>query len=125
MSTRAQTLRSNPTEAEKRLWRLLYTFRTKGYHFRKQSQVGDYFPDFVCHHARLIIEVDGGQHYTDAGLTHDANRDAFLRSRGYEILRYSNLDVLNNPDGVFDSIALALASRPASSRHQIMDGKTA
>jgi len=125
MSTRAKALRSVPTEAEKRLWRLLYAFRTSGYHFRKQSQVGDYFPDFVCHHAHLIIEVDGGQHFTSAGLNHDATRDCYLRSRGYEVLRFSNFDVLSNPEGVFDSIALALASRPVSSRHQITDGKTA
>jgi len=125
MPTRAQTLRSTSTDAEKRLWRLLYTFRTSGYHFRKQSQVGDYFPDFVCHHAQLIIEVDGGQHYADAGLAHDATRDAFLRSRGYDVLRFSNLDVLTNPDGVFDIIAQSLEGRTASPRHQAMDGKTA
>ncbi|CDP50244.1 DNA methylase, putative [Devosia sp. DBB001] len=125
MSTRAKALRSTPTDAEKSLWRLLYTFRTSGYHFRKQSQVGDYFPDFVCHHAHLIIEVDGGQHYADAGVVHDATRDAFLRARGYDVLRFSNLDVLTNPDGVFDIVAQSLEGRPVSSRHQIMDGKTA
>lgn len=125
MPTRARTLRSTPTDAEKRMWRLLYTFRTSGFHFRKQSQVGDYFPDFVCHHAHLVIEVDGGQHYTDSGLVQDSTRDAFLRSRGYEVLRFSNLDVLTNPDGIFDVIARALEGRTASPRHQITDGKSA
>jgi len=125
MSTQAKALRSTPTDAEKRLWRLLYTFRTSGYHFRKQRQVGDYFPDFVCHHAHLVIEVDGGQHYADAGLAHDAMRDAFLRSRGYDVLRFSNLDVLTNPDGVFDIVAQSLEGRPASPRQTVTDGKTA
>ena len=62
------------------MWLLLHPFRTGGYHFRKQVAVGPYVADFVCHHARLVIEVDGEQH----GKTEraDAARDSYLHARG-------------------------------------------
>ncbi|WP_116654552.1 endonuclease domain-containing protein [Pelagibacterium sediminicola] len=107
-SSLARTLRSNPTDAEKRMWRLLFPFRSQGFHFRKQAPIGSYVADFLCHHAKLVIEVDGGQHYTLAGQRHDERRSAFLAGEGYIILRFSNLDVLNNPGGVSAVLANAL-----------------
>ena len=114
--TRAQKLRSNSTVAERRMWRLLWTFRTNGYHFRKQEQIGPYFADIACHHAKVVIEVDGHTHGTEAELEHDRRRDAFLRGEGYTVLRFSNHDVLTNPEGVFDVVAAALDGRPKNLR---------
>ncbi|WP_421951286.1 endonuclease domain-containing protein [Pelagibacterium sp.] len=105
----AQKLRSNPTEAEKRMWRLLHPFRTGGFHFRKQVAMGPYVADFACHRAALVIEIDGGQHYTEAGRVTDGPRTEYLGQKGYEVLRFSNLDVLQNPDGVYDRIHRYLA----------------
>ena len=87
------------------MWRLLYPFRTGGFHFRKQAALGPYVIDFVCHHSGLVIEVDGGQHYAAAGRAADAMRDAYLNERGYRVLRFSNLDVLTNPGAVYASVS--------------------
>ncbi|RDE08720.1 endonuclease domain-containing protein [Pelagibacterium lacus] len=102
--TLAQRLRAVPTDAEIRMWRLLFPYRTGGYHFRKQVQIGAYVADFACHHAKVIIEVDGGQHFTAMGRTADAKRDGYLKERGYDVLRFSNIDVLTNSDGVLMEI---------------------
>jgi very-short-patch-repair endonuclease len=108
---RAKQLRANSTSAERRLWRMLFPFRTGGYHFRKQVPIGPYFADMACHHARVVIEVDGDTHYSDAGEVQDAKRDAFLRGEGYLELRFSNADVLENGEGVYEVIARALEGR--------------
>ena len=115
-TARAKLLRQNPTPAEKRLWRLLFPLRTSGYHFRKQAPVGPHVADFACHHARLIIEVDGDTHGSKTGIAHDARRDAFLAGEGYEILRFSNRDVLNSPEGVLTVIAGTLVGRLQNQR---------
>jgi very-short-patch-repair endonuclease len=98
------------------MWRILYSLRTNGYHFRKQVPIGPYYADIACHHAKLIIEVDGGTHSTDAELEHDARRDSFLQRDGYTVLRFTNTDVLENPDGVFDAVTRALEGRPKNLR---------
>ena len=59
---RARTLRHNMTEAERRLWQILRSHQMTGYKFRRQVPIGRYIADFVCHEARLIVEIDGGQH---------------------------------------------------------------
>ncbi|GLQ55958.1 endonuclease domain-containing protein [Devosia nitrariae] len=111
MPTHAQRLRKSPTRTEIRLWRLLHPLRTGGYHFRKQAPIGPYVVDFACHHAKLIIEVDGDTHGTDAGIRHDAKRDAFLRSEGYKVLRFWNTEVMRNSGGVFYLICDGLGAR--------------
>ncbi len=63
--------------------------RTGDYHFRKQEQIGPFYVDFVCHHANLIIEVDGESHYAEGAQERDAMRDAFLAGEGYTMLRGS------------------------------------
>ena len=116
MNSRAQTLRKLATPPEVRLWRLLYPFRTGAYHFRKQVQIGPYCVDFACHHAKLVIEVDGETHYLPGAQHKDAERDLFLRRQGYAVLRFSNSDVLTNPEHVYLAIESALKDRPASAR---------
>ena len=102
-------LRSNSTQAERRLWRLLFPLRAGGFHFRKQAPIGPYVADFACHHAKLVIEVDGDTHGTVAGLSHDGRRGAFLRAEGYKVLRFSNRDVTGNSEGVLTVIMQSLA----------------
>lgn len=105
-------LRANSTAPERRMWRLLYPLRTGEFHFRKQEQIGPFYVDFVCHHANLIIEVDGETHYVDGAPERDAKRDAFVRAEGYSILRFTNDDVMHNAEGVFRVVTEALAGRP-------------
>ena len=96
---------------EAKLWNALRELRRLGHHFRRQVPMGNYYADFCCHKACLIVEVDGDTHYTEAAIAHDAIRDAFLRREGYRVLRVTNLDVMRNLDGVLTEI-LRLLDQP-------------
>jgi very-short-patch-repair endonuclease len=100
----ARVLRRNLTDAERKLWSKLRRKQLGGFLFYRQKVIGRYIVDFYCHHARLVIEVDGGQHYTDAGIQKDSRRDSFLDSLGLHVLRYNDLDVLKNCEGVVSNI---------------------
>src|SRR5579863_3717009 len=91
---RSRTLRQNMTEAEKAVWAMLRSRQIGGHRFRRQVPLGQYIADFVCHEARLIIEIDGGQHGASSGA--EIERTRFLESEGYRILRFWNNDVLEN-----------------------------
>src|SRR6266446_3163951 len=101
--TRARTLRHNMTEAERRVWQMLRSHQMKRYKFRRQVPIGRYIADFVCHEARLIVEIDGGQHARSS--PQEAERSGFLQNEGYRILRFWNNEVLVNLDGVHETIA--------------------
>jgi len=100
---RARTLRQNITEAERRVWQVLRSHQMKGYKFRRQVPIGRYIADFVCHEARLIVEIDGGQ--PDRSSPREAERSEFLQNEGYRALRFWNNEVLANLDGVHETIA--------------------
>ena len=87
------------TDAERKLWSLLRNNRL-GAKFRRQVPYCPYILDFYCVKARLVIELDGSQHYTPEGRRRDAKRDAYLRSEGLEVLRFLNDEVLSNEEGV-------------------------
>lgn len=87
------------TPAEKRLWSLLRNNKL-GAKFRRQVPYGHFILDFYCVKARLVVEVDGDQHYTPEGRRRDAKRDATLRSDGLEVLRFLNREVLTKALGV-------------------------
>jgi very-short-patch-repair endonuclease len=100
---RARTLRREMTEAEKQLWQILRSRQTEGYRFRRQVPIGGFIADFVCHAARVIVEIDGGQH--DHASEKEASRTRFLEAEGYRVLRFWNNEVLDNPAGVRAAIA--------------------
>ena len=108
-SETARRLRENPTEAEKRLWDALRHRQIDRHRFRCQHPLGAYVVDFVCLAEKLVVEVDGGQHAIEAD--RDAERTAWLQSRGYRVLRFWNNDVLENTEGVAETIRTALRSR--------------
>ena len=103
---RARRLRGTPTDAEKTLWRILSRRQLDGHRFRRQVPIGRYIADFVCHEARLIVEVDGGHH--DPGDAEEQERQAFLEAEGYRVLRFWNNEVLGNLAGVHAAIRQAL-----------------
>ncbi|CAN7530259.1 DUF559 domain-containing protein [Devosia sp. LjRoot16] len=110
MSTElAQKLRRNPPEPERRMWAILFPLRSQGYNFRRQAQIGAYYADFACRHPAIVIEVDGETHTTDLAQTNDATRDDYFAGRGYRVLRFWNNDVMENAEGVYLTIAAALA----------------
>ena len=84
--TRARTLRRNMTQAERRIWQILRSHQMTGYQFRRQVPIGRYIADFVCHEARLIVEIDGGQH--DRSAPREAERSGYLHNQGYRVLRF-------------------------------------
>ncbi|KTS78306.1 DNA (cytosine-5-)-methyltransferase [Pseudomonas oryzihabitans] len=92
--THARSLRRNQTDAERALWQHLRGKRLQGLKFRRQHPHGRYILDFVCLEARLVIELDGGQHQDSPA---DRERDAWLQARGFQILRFWNHDVLARP----------------------------
>jgi len=85
----ARGLRSQPTEAEKRLWHFLRAEKL-GVKFRRQAAMGAYIVDFVCFSHSLIVELDGPQHVEDKGKERDARRTAWLASRGFRVIRFRN-----------------------------------
>ena len=103
---RAKSLRNDMTDAEHRLWTALRGHRLNGLSFRRQTPIGRFTVDFVCHDKRLIVEVDGGQHAENA---RDVERDRWLTTKGYRVLRFWNHDVLRNRSGVLEVIAAAAA----------------
>ncbi|MGH6770369.1 MAG: endonuclease domain-containing protein [Xanthobacteraceae bacterium] len=100
-------MRRDSTEAERIVWNAVRAKRLSGANFRRQTPIGPYIVDFVCHDAHLVVEIDGGQHFESEHIRRDARRDAFLTSKGYRVLRFNNHDVMTNRQGVLETIAAA------------------
>jgi very-short-patch-repair endonuclease len=101
----ARGLRREQTAAERRFWVVLQPWRANGWHFRRQAPIGPFVVDFVCKRAKLIFEIDGDGHYSEAGIADDERRTGYLMGLGYRVVRFSNLDVLENADGVFEVLS--------------------
>ena len=99
-TTIARKLRNNLTDAEKHLWYILRAENLK-YKFRRQAQIGSYIVDFVCYEQKLVVEIDGGQHYESL---EDKIRDSWLNSQGFTVLRFWNNEVLANRPAVVEKI---------------------
>ena len=114
---RAKAMRSEPTEAEQRLWQILRAYRLAGYKFKRQVPIDHFIVDFVCLRQRLIVEADGSQH---AESVTDARRDAYLEAQGFRILRFWNNDIFNNEERVCEEILTALtAPLPAAASRRL------
>ena len=100
----SRELRTHMTDAEKVLWMKLRRKQLKGYQFYRQKIIGDYIVDFYCPGARLVIEVDGGQHYGPEEMAKDRVRDQYLREQGLNVLRFSDRDVLIERESVLEKI---------------------
>src|SRR5215470_3283766 len=87
---RARALRHDMTDAERIVWYALRAHRLGGISFRRQTPIGPYVVDFVCHAAKLVIEVDGGQHFEPKHVAYEARRRAYLAGQGFRLLRFSN-----------------------------------
>jgi very-short-patch-repair endonuclease len=95
----ARSMRRNPTEPEKRLWRSLSASQL-GVKFRRQAVIGSYIVDFLCPAKALIVEVDGDTHDVDV----DRYRDQTLRQLGYHVMHFTNVDVMTNAEGFLVAI---------------------
>ena len=110
LSSNARTLRKNMTKEERHLW---YDFlKELPVMVHRQKVIGCYIVDFYIAEAKIVIELDGSQHYNDNDRLKDAERDMYLSSLGITVLRYSNLDVMRNFEGVCEDIWKHIKTHP-------------
>jgi very-short-patch-repair endonuclease len=102
---RAKNLRKQSTDTERHLWYNLRANRL-GFKFKRQVPIGTYIVDFVCLEKRLIVELDGGQHFNNQ--KYDTERTAWLKGRGFKVLRFWNNEVLQQTASVIEVIIQAL-----------------
>jgi len=100
----ARELRKNMTDAEMLLWSKVRRKQLLGYQFYRQRTIGRYIVDFYCPKTKLVIEIDGGQHYFEEEAEADKLRDSYITNLGLRVLRFTNLDVLGNIEGVLEHI---------------------
>ena len=106
LTPRARDLRRNQTDAEERLWSELHGRRLAEAKFTRQYQIGDFIADFACRSLRIAIELDGGQHSENQ---RDIGRTRLIEAHGYRVIRFWNNEVMENIDGVLQTIAQELA----------------
>ena len=104
----SRRLRQAMTDAERRVWSVLRQIQLDGLRFRSQFAIGRYIVDFICLEARIVVEVDGGQHNVQS--EREAVRDAWLREQGFQVIHVWNNEVFENIEGVAEVIALAAAN---------------
>ena len=104
LKTIARRLRSGMTDAERRLWERLRGKQVQGVQFYRQRVIGEYIVDFYAPTVRLVVEVDGSQHFDEERRRADERRDVFLAGQGLSVLRFNNLEVLRGTDSVVEVI---------------------
>jgi len=100
----SRKLRTDMTDAEQLLWKYVRRKQLCNIQFYRQKPIGNYIVDFYAPAAKLVIELDGGQHFSDEGLGHDQKRDAHLFSLNLKVLRFDNYQVLNSLKDVLNEI---------------------
>ena len=108
-----RALRRDQTDAEKTLWSKLRNKQFHGLKFFRKYSIGPYILDCYCPEKRLAVELDGGQHNLPDVREYDAERTSFLNSHGVTVVRFWNNEVLREIDGVFDQLAIIVASNPS------------
>jgi len=108
----ARNLRTNMTDAEQLIWSKIRRKQINDLQFYRQKNIGHYIVDFYCPKGKLVVEIDGGQHYETEGMKKDQERDQYLQELGLSVLRFSDNDVLKNIDGVIERIYEHLKSAP-------------
>ena len=106
----AKRLRNDATDVERKLWQHLRASQLNGFKFSRQMPIAGYVCDFLCRSARLVTELDGGQH--DEGTEHDEARTQRIEAEGYRVIRFWNSEVNEPLEGVLLRIAEALEAHP-------------
>jgi very-short-patch-repair endonuclease len=107
----ARQLRKNMTQSERILWERLRRKRTLGVQFYRQKPIGNYIVDFFAPKAKLVVEVDGSQHMKVSEALKDKHRDEYLTNHGLMMLRFSDLEVLKETEGVMEVIFQRMAEQ--------------
>ncbi len=115
----ARKLRREQTDVERKLWSRLRNRQVDGFKFNRQVPKGRFIVDFCCSEAQLVIELDGDQHAFGDNAKRDAVRTRYLKESGYRVLRFWNIEVRENIDGVLETISLALREPPLPIKRSI------
>ena len=107
----AREHRNEGTKGEAILWKYVLRAKIAGYQFNRQFAIGNYIVDFICRKLKFIIEIDGSSHYGQEKAKKDFEREQYLRHLGYEILRFSERDVIYSKDEVIGAIFYAIDAR--------------
>ncbi len=100
----SRNLRKNLTDAERLIWSKIRGKQLKGFQFYRQKIIGNYIVDFYCPKSKVVIEVDGSQHYSAEGKKKDCIRDDYMKGVGITVLRFSDREVLENLETVLEEI---------------------
>jgi very-short-patch-repair endonuclease len=100
----SQNLRGTMTDAERKLWSKLRLKQLNGYQFYRQRVIGNYIVHFCSLSLKMVIEIDGSQHYSDEGIASDKTRDQYLQNCGLKVLRFNDYEILTNINGVVERI---------------------
>ena len=118
--TFAKSMRASLTEAEKRLWwALRHRMELRNTHFRRQVAIGPYIADFCCLVCRLVVEADGGQHYSDEAERSDRERSRVLAEHGFEVLRFTNTMILTDMESVIATIFAVVSKKLAGQQSSV------
>ena len=114
----ARQLRKNQTDAEAKMWKLLRSKQLENFKFRRQHVIGPYIADFCCLFAKLVIELDGGQHAE--AIQYDEARTRYLEEKGFKVLRFWDNEMLLHPEAVLEAVFGALT--PTLSQLKLGEG---
>ncbi|GAB4375360.1 MAG: endonuclease domain-containing protein [Calditrichia bacterium] len=112
LKSRRKQLRNNSTSAEATLWRYLKGKQLQGRKFRRQHSIGNYIVDFYCPSEKLVIELDGAEHFTEHGAEYDEKRTRFLNNLGIRVIRFENEQVFDDIEGVLAEISQNFVQPP-------------
>ena len=121
-TSRARQLRNGATLPEQHLWRLLAKRQLGGHKFSRQMPVGPYFADFLCRERALIVELDGSHH--DQQAIYDARRTAFLHEQGFTVVRFTNVEAMEDTDRVLAAIQGRLDESPSRLSARATSGRS-
>ena len=111
LKERSRQLRDNMTDAEKVVWAKVKMQQINGQRFYRQKPIGDYIVDFFCPKAKLVVEIDGGQHFSGDMIVNDKIRDEFFCGLGLKVLRFTNSKVLTDVEGVIERISKTMEGK--------------
>jgi very-short-patch-repair endonuclease len=100
----SRNLRKSMTDTETLLWSRIRMKQLDGFQFLRQKPIGGFITDFFCMKAKLVIEIDGGQHFSKDAVEYDESRDRKLKGLGLTVLRFTNIEIRENIDGVIEKI---------------------
>lgn len=111
LKPKARILRNNMTDAEQRLWARVRRKQILGVQFYRQKPIGRFIVDFYAPSVQMVIELDGGQHFEPEQQRYDQRRSVFLEQQGLTVLRFTNLEVMKNIEGVMEVLLREVQGR--------------